>query len=149
MATRTLTGNIHDISETAQPGFALQVVVNPLAITVNGIIPKSGEMITTDDNGDFAIEVATGIRIELWLVDAFTMVNDVVNYNGNIIKRGMVVPHGVSPITVQAVLALNTEPDAPGDLIALANEHIGNRDNPHEVTPAQLHLENVANVSPG
>ena len=39
---------------------------------------------------------------------------------------------------MQAVLALNTEPDAPTDLIDLANEHISNRDNPHETILAQL-----------
>ena len=149
MATRILTGSIYDISENARPDFALQVVVSPTAITPTGIIPESTEPIATDDDGNFNIEVVTGIQLEVWLYDAFRRIGTTTNFgNGNIIKRGMVVPHGVSPITVQAVLALATEPDAPGDLITLANEHIGNRDNPHEVTPAQLHLENVANVSP-
>jgi hypothetical protein len=149
MSTRILTGNITDISEHARPGFALQVVVTPTAITPTGIIPESVEPIETDADGNFAIEVATGVQLEVKLSDAFRRIGTTTNVgNGNIIKRGMVVPHGMSPITVQAVLTLNTEPDAPGDLITLANEHIGNQSNPHNVTPAQLHLENVANVSP-
>jgi hypothetical protein len=149
MSTRILTGNITDISEHARPGFALQVVVTPTAITPTGIIPESVEPIETDADGNFAIEVATGVQLEVKLSDAFRRIGTTTNVgNGNIIKRGMVVPHGVSPITVQAVLTLNTEPDAPGDLITLANEHIGNQSNPHNVTAAQLHLDNVANVSP-
>lgn len=139
MATRILTGSIYDISENARPDFALQVVVSPTAITPTGIIPESTEPIATDDDGNFNIEVVTGIQLEVRLSDAFRRIGTTTNFgNGNIIKRGMVVPHGVSPITVQAVLALNTDPDAPTDLIDLANEHIGNRDNPHETILAQL-----------
>ena len=122
MATRILTGSIYDISENARPDFALQMVVSPTAITPTGIIPESTEPIATDDDGNFNIEVVTGIQLEVWLYDAFRRIGTTTNFgNGNIIKRGMVVPHGVSPITVQAVLALNTEPDVGGDVETIIN----------------------------
>ncbi len=122
MPTRILTGNILDISEHARPDFALQVVVTPTAITPTGIIPESVEPIETDADGNFAIEVATGVQLEVKLSDAFRRIGTTTNFgNGNIIKRGMVVPHGESPISVQAVLVLNTEPDATANVESIIN----------------------------
>jgi hypothetical protein len=139
MSTRILTGNITDISEHARPGFALQVVVTPTAITPTGIIPESVEPIVTDDDGNFAIEVATGVQLEVKLSDAFRRIGTSVHVgNGNIIKRGMVVPHGVSPITVQAVLALNTEPDVAGDVETIITALL-----PDAVAAALVNLDNV------
>ncbi len=135
MATRTLTGNIHDISEAAQSGFALQLK-NDLAITVDGIIPAATKTIETDRNGDFAVDVVPGIKIELWLSGGFTTVNDTVRYNGNIIKKSIVVPPGESPISVQAVLAINADPDGDPGLIDIVNGVIPEPEPDEEEKPA-------------
>lgn len=127
MATRIVFHTILTPTGEPWPGFHVSFQLTPTDITPHATLPEHSVQVVSDAAGYFEATLETGVRYTVHLIS-----------NVQHDRRNIVIPHGASPISLPTVLALNTEPDGDPDLITLANDHIGRRDNPHEVTAEQV-----------
>lgn len=135
--TRTVFHTVHRPDGSVWEDFTVHFKLSPSAYTMHATLPESVVTATTNSAGYFEVDLETGVEIIVDMYSAFQIEGTTVKYgNRNIIK--IVVPHGTAPIDLPTVMALQTEPDGDPDLAALANNHIGRKDNPHEVTAAQV-----------
>lgn len=144
--TRTVYHTVHDGNGQPWPDYTVHFQLTPAVYGIHATNPESVVTVVTDANGDYQVELETGIRYEVLMYSSFQMVGRTRIYGDkNVIS--IVVPHGSVPISMDSVIALDTPADPDPDLAAIANNHVGRKDNPHEVTAAQLGLGNVDNTS--
>lgn len=135
--TRIVTGPINVfLDDDPWDGFEVHIKLTPAVYGSTATYPERTEVVHTDADGDFAIELVTGVRYKFMLVGAFAVQGRRTVYGDrNIVTT--VVPHGDTPISLATCVAMSTDPDPDPDLAALANAHLGRVDNPHSVTAAQ------------
>lgn len=144
--TRIVTGPINTfLDDNPWDGFEVHIKLTPAVYGSTATYPERTEVVHTDADGDFAIELVTGAQYQFLLVGAFTVQGRRTVYGDrNIVTT--VVPHGSTPISLATCVAMAADPDADPDLAALANAHLGRVDNPHSVTAAQTGAYTIGQV---
>lgn len=119
MATRTVTGPmLGPIDNQPLADFKLTFTVTKRAdgtvqYTDDGHYPWHEVEIVTDTNGDFALDMVTGITYAVQFTGAIQDDGRVQSYPPGIgFKLEFVVPHGETPISLQTIRAMgNLPPD--------------------------------------
>lgn len=135
--TRMLYHTVEDGNGQPRVDYTIHFQLTPAAYKAHASLPESVVTVTTNSAGYFETPLETGVEYKVLMYDSFVQQGTTIKYgNRNILT--IVVPHGTEPIDLPTVIALDTEPDPDPDLGDIAQNHIGRRDNPHEVTAAQV-----------
>lgn len=105
--SRTVTGTVRTPTGEPWPRFEVQFTVKPSVSTLAASYPEETVTATTEDDGTFAVELATGIPYQVGLASIFVARGRSMQYPPGSLFQ-IVVPEGEGPISLEAIRALGS-----------------------------------------
>lgn len=122
--TRTVTGTIHQPTGEPWEGFEVTFLLSPSATTTHATLPQSSATATTDANGQFSIDLESGVSYNVSLTGAF-----ITNGRSVLYPIGttftIVVPDGTTPISLEVIRASEITPPSDPTLVDFVADHLG------------------------